>query len=1562
MRILSFILIIAFASSLYGQSNFLLKELETPSSDATLNHLEFVDIDNDGDEDLIGISYLNNNFLIYLNQPGGLDSIPLLINANVEDFEIVDWNNDNFPDLVYTDNGQGAAHLALKINLGNLNFEEAVILSEFTSALEIQDINNDGFPDVFDSYNDEIFENNGGSSSVTAKIKNIENGVGDYMDLDGDGDKDFIQIQWNGNDFYNLVLYEAMASYQYVPIDTIIGFSTVNVNLGCNEDIMIKDLNNDGSPEVIIKACWKVFVLEQIGDFEFDFHYAGNSLISNYSFNYPDINVKDIDQNGLEDIVVNRSIFFNDNFTFSKTDLPFTPNHSHRELAIADTDNDNTMELWESYGQSFFGHRMDRYQYLSGTSIAGREKMWNMYPRESDFGALMDVDNDGDFDMVFPSDINLVLSKNNEGIFSESILLNNINAYPSLYEVHPIDYNNDGWMDILVRDDFNDVIRWLRNNQDNTFEDMGVLYTINDFYTIESIGDFNNDNLIDLIISRKTSTNIRVDYLLNNGTTLIKQQEIISTQSGTFGEYAMDFHDFNGDSYQDLIVSFTRDNGARTVNVYENDNGTIFNHSFGENMTINGRWMGLSDMTLDGKMDLCYGKIVNNSTNELVVIPSNGDGSFGVGQVQLFEESLDLKSIMIDANNDGLIDLVNSLFTSFNTGTGLTNGIDLNDNMHLNNITQYLDYDQDGDIDIFSNRSGNGKAFIWENIFIGNSEIQGSVFLDENANGIKDIGEVPVSNLKIGIDGFGSYSYSDDLGDFVFPLGSNTGNFQLTSESIYNKHFTFTTPIPLSVSLSENNPIETVAIGVQVISDTLTFYQNISNQRCNDIGRLWLNYFSLRSGLSDGQIELTLPPNVTYASAASLPPTSINDNILTWDIADIEVIENEGLWLNINNPDFQFAGDSLTFISKMQTWINSDTITILDTISVEVICAFDPNDKTIINIDDFAIGDAYYTTQNQVDYQIRFQNTGTAPALGIILRDNIPVDFDYDSFQLLSSSHPVDISLSRIGLLEATYKNINLPDSTADFAGSMGYLAFRVNLKENVQREKIIQNGARIYFDQNPPIYTNISQFQRVDCNHFLQLEASEGIICGNAIDTATVYDYGVAQNYEWQFNNIAVSTLDTATFYIPGDGLFPLELSTQNSLCSSDTLIQFNIDQSIPQTLGLSFMDTTLCNGFGGVELQTSELCDWSIDGNVFANNTASNFLFLSGIYTLENSIGVCKLTEEVEVSFQDFSFQEEDYFSDIPVNGYVFCHGEYMQFSTTLNPPFYWTYSETGTQEYQGNPVQISTEENSNISSAQVSFVKDTLNCTIGATVDVSFIEDLNFVDNLAQTYFLCDGIDSILINLQTIPVSVDSLQIFQNGNLVISYDSNVPTELNFSQSGDYDIIAHLACHISILSINIKNINDLIPNLLISEDSLYNSSNEIVEWFYSQSINNSFTSISSGSSIIAPSDGYYFFSFEIGNCIQLSDTILVQTVDVNNLIKDDFEMKYSLDSKIITVQGNIPRGTRLEIFNVNGKLIFEDLLQQSQTVPNYPPGIYVAFAWVNNQPIEILRILVFD
>ena len=135
------------------------------------------------------------------------------------------------------------------------------------------------------------------------------------------------------------------------------------------------------------------------------------------------------------------------------------------------------------------------------------------------------------------------------------------------------------------------------------------------------------------------------------------------------------------------------------------------------------------------------------------------------------------------------------------------------------------------------------------------------------------------------------------------------------------------------------------------------------------------------------------------------------------------------------------------------------------------IAAYDPNDKSAQPV---GYGSSHYIYKHtDLDYKIRFQNTGNDTAFLVVIRDTLSAHLDPATLIMGASSHPYTWQLSGQGILEVRFENIMLPDSNVNEMASHGFFRFRIQQRANNSIGTIINNQAAIYFDYNPPIITN---------------------------------------------------------------------------------------------------------------------------------------------------------------------------------------------------------------------------------------------------------------------------------------------------------------------------------------------------------------------------------------------------------------------------------------------------------------------------------------------------------
>lgn len=148
---------------------------------------------------------------------------------------------------------------------------------------------------------------------------------------------------------------------------------------------------------------------------------------------------------------------------------------------------------------------------------------------------------------------------------------------------------------------------------------------------------------------------------------------------------------------------------------------------------------------------------------------------------------------------------------------------------------------------------------------------------------------------------------------------------------------------------------------------------------------------------------------------------------------------------------------------------DSDPIT--DIYCGVVSSSYDPNDKTGYPL---GVGGQHLIQPNQqLQYVVRFQNTGSDTAFTVVVSDTLDTDMNTFTVTPGVSSHPYTFTMSGSGVLEWTFNDIQLPDSTTNEVASHGFLTFTVNQNNDLPNGTHITNEAGIYFDFNDPIITN---------------------------------------------------------------------------------------------------------------------------------------------------------------------------------------------------------------------------------------------------------------------------------------------------------------------------------------------------------------------------------------------------------------------------------------------------------------------------------------------------------
>lgn len=163
-------------------------------------------------------------------------------------------------------------------------------------------------------------------------------------------------------------------------------------------------------------------------------------------------------------------------------------------------------------------------------------------------------------------------------------------------------------------------------------------------------------------------------------------------------------------------------------------------------------------------------------------------------------------------------------------------------------------------------------------------------------------------------------------------------------------------------------------------------------------------------------------------------------------------------------PDFGNTG--------LVNWFGqNDENDFIDIDCQENIGSFDPNDKRAFPLgyenQHFIDGDA------EIEYMIRFQNTGTDTAFTVRIEDQLSPFLDVRTLKMGVASHPYEWQLKDENELIITFNDILLPDSTVNELASHGFVQFKIKAHQGLEIGTKIDNQAGIFFDFNDAVITN---------------------------------------------------------------------------------------------------------------------------------------------------------------------------------------------------------------------------------------------------------------------------------------------------------------------------------------------------------------------------------------------------------------------------------------------------------------------------------------------------------
>ena len=344
--------------------------------------------------------------------------------------------------------------------------------------------------------------------------------------------------------------------------------------------------------------------------------------------------------------------------------------------------------------------------------------------------------------------------------------------------------------------------------------------------------------------------------------------------------------------------------------------------------------------------------------------------------------------------------------------------------------------------------------------------ITGQVYRDDNGNGVKDPVEPGIPNAIVIAMPFERMAWTDQNGYYIMklPLGDHTVTAGNNVPSILNQD-----PMERLVLLDTlGQLIPGQDFGIQVNLDVQDLSVSLNWNTALRPGFTSIAHVRVTNLGYDFEVvplHFSIEPELILQECDYEP--TITSSGLEWDLGTITFGQSVEVKCKYQVPVGMTLGSevvTIATVSPNDADTNNNVVIRTDTI----VGSFDPNDKqvfpSILSPDEGITG-------REVEYLIRFQNTGTYLAERVLITDTLSTDLIAQSLEFVASSHPCTW-FYREGALHILFEEIMLPDSNSNEPESHGFALFRIDTRDQLLVGDQIDNIANIYFDFNEPVIT----------------------------------------------------------------------------------------------------------------------------------------------------------------------------------------------------------------------------------------------------------------------------------------------------------------------------------------------------------------------------------------------------------------------------------------------------------------------------------------------------------
>ena len=294
--------------------------------------------------------------------------------------------------------------------------------------------------------------------------------------------------------------------------------------------------------------------------------------------------------------------------------------------------------------------------------------------------------------------------------------------------------------------------------------------------------------------------------------------------------------------------------------------------------------------------------------------------------------------------------------------------------------------------------------------------ISGLVFYDNNNNGVQDLGEgvaqyqsVHIGNYWVYTNANGVYTVNIPAGAYVVSVTPGNGfaisvpaspftytvNASSIGQTYGNNNFGLWADPNLQDLSASISPISTVTPGFPVMTH-LSYCNNGAVAMSGTFSYYW-----------DPQLAISSPAVFNPAPSTFSAAT----NSATWNFSNLGAGQCSYIYQNTTASVSLVLGTPV-FNTVIVTPLNdSYPSNNIDTLHQNVVGSWDPNDKQGTPS---GVGEAGSILPNtRLSYTIRFQNTGSAPAVNVVLIDTLSSDFVLESFAMNAASDAYTVQVNQ---------------------------------------------------------------------------------------------------------------------------------------------------------------------------------------------------------------------------------------------------------------------------------------------------------------------------------------------------------------------------------------------------------------------------------------------------------------------------------------------------------------------------------------------------------------------